>query len=93
MPLVVSGGRGDNALLSRSKGRKGGWIVITAGWACRVTIAVYAVNALNGAHLNPAVRIVLASIASSSRRASAAAAQRGQGAELAVFCRGPRRLK
>jgi glycerol uptake facilitator protein len=63
MLLVVFGdGVVANVVLARSKGHNSGWIVITAGWACGVTIAVYAVNAFSGAHLNPAVTIGLAAI-------------------------------
>jgi|SRR5882672_2156407 len=63
MLLVLFGdGVVANVVLSRSKGQNSGWIVIAAGWAAGVTIAVYAVNALSGAHLNPAVTIAAASI-------------------------------
>jgi glycerol uptake facilitator protein len=62
--LLILFGNGvvANVVLSRSKGQNSGWIVIAAGWACAVTVAVYAVNAVSGAHLNPAVTIALASI-------------------------------
>ncbi|MFM7083441.1 MAG: MIP/aquaporin family protein [Hyphomicrobium sp.] len=60
--IVLGDGVVANVLLHKSKGQNGGWIVITTGWACAVTIAVYSVNAVSGAHLNPAVSIALAAI-------------------------------
>jgi glycerol uptake facilitator protein len=58
--IMLGDGVVANVVLQRTKGNNSGWIVITAGWACAVTIAVYCVNAISGAHLNPAVTIALA---------------------------------
>src|SRR5258706_1303196 len=60
--IVLGDGVVANVVLQRTKGHNSGWIVIAAGWAFAVTIAVYAVNSISGAHLNPAVTIALASI-------------------------------
>ena len=63
MILIVFGdGVVANVVLGRTKGNSSGWIVITTGWALGVTIAVYSVVSVSGAHLNPAVTIGLATI-------------------------------
>lgn len=57
--ILLGNGVVANALLRQSKGENGGWIVITAGWAFAVAIAVYTVGWISGGHLNPAVTLGL----------------------------------
>lgn len=58
--LLLGNGVVANVVLNKTKGHKGGWIVITFGWAIAVFVGVYVSAASSGAHLNPAVTIGLA---------------------------------
>lgn len=58
--ILLGNGVVATVLLNRSKGQNGGWIVITAGWALAVFVAVFCVARISGAHLNPAVTVAMA---------------------------------
>ena len=58
--IVLGDGVVANVVLKGTKAENSGWLVICLAWGLAVTLAIYAVGSISGAHLNPAVSIALA---------------------------------
>lgn len=58
--IIFGGGVVAGANLKKTFAYNGGWIVITIAWGLAVTMGVFAVGSISGAHLNPAVTFALA---------------------------------
>ncbi len=58
--ILLGGGVVANVVLKDTKGKDGGWLLITIGWGLGVFTGVAVAGPVSGAHINPAVTIGLA---------------------------------
>ena len=60
--ILLGNGVVGGVLLKFSKAENAGWLVISLAWGLAVTMGVYAVGNISGAHLNPAVTLGFAAV-------------------------------
>jgi glycerol uptake facilitator protein len=58
--ILFGNGVVASVVLKGTKSEQAGWLTIVIGWGLGVTMAIYAVGQISGAHLNPAVTLALA---------------------------------
>ncbi|CAN5369536.1 MIP/aquaporin family protein [soil metagenome] len=58
--ILLGEGVVAGAILRGTKSENAGWLTIVVGWGLAVTLAIYAVGSISGAHLNPALTIAFA---------------------------------
>ncbi|KGA99056.1 glycerol transporter [Alkalihalobacillus alcalophilus ATCC 27647 = CGMCC 1.3604] len=58
--IIFGGGVVAGVNLKKTYSNSGGWVVVTLAWGLAVTMGVFAVGSISGAHLNPAVTLGLA---------------------------------
>src|ERR1044071_7962162 len=57
--ILLGNGVVAAVLLKKSKSENAGWFTIVIGWGLAVTLAIYAVGSISGAHLNPAITVAM----------------------------------
>jgi glycerol uptake facilitator protein len=60
--IAFGGGVVAGVVLKGSKAEAGGWLLICLAWGMAVTLAIYAVGNISGAHINPAVTLGFAAV-------------------------------
>lgn len=60
--ILLGNGVVAGVVLKGTKSENAGWLTIVVGWGIGVTLSIYAVGAISGAHLNPAVTLAMAFI-------------------------------
>ncbi len=58
--IVLGEGVVAGVVLKNTKSENAGWLTVVIAWGLAVTMAIYAVGKISGAHLNPAVTIAMA---------------------------------
>jgi glycerol uptake facilitator protein len=58
--ILLGDGVVASVVLKGTKSENAGWLAIVIGWGLAVTLAIYAVGNISGAHINPAVTLALA---------------------------------
>jgi glycerol uptake facilitator protein len=58
--ILIGEGVVAGVVLKGTKSENAGWFTICVTWGFAVTLAIYAVGSISGAHLNPAITIALA---------------------------------
>jgi len=58
--VLLGDGVVAGVVLRKTKSENAGWLTIVIGWGLAVTLPIYAVGRISGAHINPAITIALA---------------------------------
>lgn len=60
--IILGDGVVAGVVLKGTKSENAGWLTICVAWGLAVTLSIYAVGSISGAHLNPALTIAFAAI-------------------------------